>query len=99
MTSNEALIAYIQAEMDGETLERRNTRGQWCIKNKEDAWNSSIQYRIKIEPREWYVNEYTKQKGHLGLGYLHDTKESANTHSDIGVIRTIKVREVFEDDY
>ena len=94
MTSNEELIQLIQAEIDGKTVLVETSTGCWRGKNA--GWNSTYDYRIKPEPREWYVNEYPEHLGYKGFGYLHPTREIAGKHGDRDVVRVIHVKEVLK---
>ena len=94
MTSNEELIAYIQAEMDGKEIQYKQNTEAWYAKNPLSGWNSNTIYRVKPEPREWYVNEYSP--GDLGY-VLYDTATAAKKRTS-DETQQIKIREVLEDD-
>ena len=94
MTSNEDLIVFIQAEINGKTIQL-NRKGTWNTKDT-FTWHKDCNYRIKPEPREWYINEYPEHLGYKGLGYLHPTREIADNHGDSNVIGVIHVKEVLE---
>ena len=97
MTSNEDLIKYIQAELDGKEIQIEDDLGGWIFKLASEKWYAGHNYRIKPEPREWYVNEYPRNLGHKGLGYLHETKELAKSFGGEKVCKIIKVREILDE--
>ena len=96
MTSNKKLLVFIQAEIDNLIIETEYAAGNWKRKAISDNWNAGYNYRIKSEPREWYVNEYPEHLGYKGFGYLHPTRKIADNHGDSSVIRVIHVKEVLE---
>lgn len=87
------LLPVIQAWAEGKAVQ---CRGRYCSDNWGDStcptWRDDFDYRIKPEPREWWVNVYPGDSA----GNLHNTKEHADSHSSDRRIACIKVREVME---
>ena len=51
MTSDSELIEFIQARMNGKTVEQK-CGSIWL---DFESWNSNAVYRVKPEPKEWYL--------------------------------------------
>ena len=95
MTIDE-MIDVLRAAQDGMTIQYRNklSAGSWW--EAEDSLGlsfdfSGIDYRVKPEPREFWLNVYPH-----GSVCIHETEEEANRNRCGVTSRTIKVREVLE---
>lgn len=96
MTIDE-MIVCLQALKEGKKLEYRDRRDSEWHEAKYLPDFGTLEYRVKPEPREFWINYYRK---HLGAGtpvcIPHYTREDADHHA--GAYRTdcIHVREVVE---
>ena len=73
MTSNEEMIVYIQAEIDGKEVQIRGANTDiWVAKGA--YWHSNNTYRVKPEPPYCYGSISTS--GHIGP-VVHSTIEEA----------------------
>lgn len=86
------LLPVIQAWAEGKGVQHRCHVDPFWHNAENPTWNEDFDYRIKPEPREWWVNVYPGNSA----GNLHDTKGSADSHSSDRRIACIKVREVME---
>lgn len=80
MTADE-MIAVIAGAEAGKVIQYRELgpRGDWMIADH-PLWDfSHWNYRIKPEPREWWVNEYEDDNGRCG--YAYPTLDRANKAS------------------
>jgi hypothetical protein len=92
--TTEDKIKVMQAHLDGAKIEVRD-------RNTYDPWRLAItpvwdwyhyEYRVKPEPREFYINIYA---GHTG--YPYPTKDAADKDSEHNNrLECIHVREVIE---
>lgn len=92
MTHDE-MIAVIQAHRNGKTIQTRlNSDCQWT-----DAWNPmwnffSNDYRIKPEPREFNITEYSD-----GSLILCDTQGHALPTRTGQIVKIFRVREITDE--
>ena len=91
MTHNE-LIALIEAHRDGKTLQWRDTDNSWQLSTVSIVGllrnlGAMYKYRIKPEPREWYLYD-------CGSDVLHAATPEQQMENQF--IDAIKVREVLE---
>ena len=85
-------IEVMQAALDGEKIEFQDSNGDWI--DSDPAWNwNSTDYRIKPKPREFWVNIYASKD----MGYAYETEEKAVQAGGINALKTIKVREVLDE--
>jgi hypothetical protein len=105
MMDIDSMIAVLQAAKAGKQIEyrtRRSTNGStdpWAITHSitERGWFDSqvFDYRVKPEPREWWVNVYDG----MPEGFVHPTKEDAEhwkSQSSGTRKEVVRVREVLE---
>lgn len=110
MTPNQAkwalaCLPMVQAFAEGKEIQC-NTKvdgtGEWRTCRNPDWSCGPDTYRVKPEPREFWVNVYNtgRELGTQNEGYLHLTEASALRGRSNGAgrtdITTIKVREVLE---
>lgn len=95
-----AAIAVMQAYVDGKTIERLHKDSKvWLTEAPAEApertawdWNNHT-YRIKQEPREWWINKYDDDTD----CFIYNTKERADRGAFAGSNREcIHVREIIE---
>ena len=89
MTSNEELIKFIQADIDGKVVQQKTANGWW----KSDRWDSHATYRIKPEPREYFIKIYADNSQMAVFETMEDAFEFRINGSEV-----IKVREVLDDE-
>ncbi len=90
MTHNE-MIEVIQAHRDGKKIQAKSILIDWhdTVLNQ-PSWNFDVyDYRIKPEPREWWVNVYPD-----GDSYWYETKEAADKQTSKYRLECRHVREV-----
>lgn len=88
MTHNE-MIEVIQAHRDGKTVQCRLQKHQEDWYDAEPDWNFyDFDYRIKPEPREWWVNVYKT------FSVWYDNKEEADKSQTFHRLECRHVREV-----
>ena len=83
--------AEIHAWADGEVIQwRENDSDKWSDDDS-PAWDLKLQFRIKPEPREWWIFSN-------GSGYLWSTRAHAEQHAaSMGAGgEVIRVREILE---
>jgi hypothetical protein len=95
------LLPIIQAFAEGKIVQARQIGGEWL--NIYDPYfgypaNDKIEYRIKPEPLECWVNVY--EDGGIGV---YETEEEANVHASIGGshrpdVKVVHMREVTDED-
>jgi hypothetical protein len=91
MKSLKEKIEVMQAALDGKEIEASEKNGKWAEASAPN-WDWHIyDYRIKPEPREFFVNVY----GDGLTGELYELKQTALSVTSIPK-ETIKVREVIE---
>jgi hypothetical protein len=85
----------LQAALDGKTIQYRIALRSWRnVNNPFVRFNfRSTEYRVKPEPREFYVNIY----GSGSKNRIHSTRERADQQAAHTRLECIKVREVLED--
>ena len=79
MTSNEDMVKFINAEIDGFTVQRKIDT-LWCARG--NSWDSKRTYRIKPEPRVRWINYY-KDSEPYSIAYK--TESAAKASADAGV--------------
>jgi hypothetical protein len=93
MTTLQKKIEVMQAFADGKQVEFRRSGGneEWDIGDRV-CWDwSTFEYRVKREPREWWVNVYH------GLDCIaHMTKAQADKDAATHRIECVHVREVID---
>ena len=99
MTDQE-IIAVVQAKIDGKRIQRRQRvragKSPWRPSDPCHRWNfDSHVYRVKPELLEGWVNKY--ETGHCGVIYP-SRSEAVGMAGMRDVCRTVKVREVPEDE-
>ena len=83
-------IKVMQAALDGEIVQYRDTFGNW-YSNNDNLWNwGDYDYRIKPEPMEFIIDIYD------GNRYEIASDRNRLMLSKLGKFKTIKVREVME---
>lgn len=87
----EELLPVIQAFAEGKEIEFKHKEGDEWFTQDYYVWDEDYEYRIKPEPREWYINIYDSDDS-----YMHNTKIQADNMGK-GRIECIKVREILED--
>ena len=81
------LLPIIQAFAEGKEIQiRRSIGGRWDDLTIEPMWNGVAEYRIKPEPREWFLNVISSE--------CYVTEECAKKFSAGREI--VRVREVIE---
>lgn len=83
------IAPILQAYAEGKEIQNRyEPDGKWseCLF---PLWYPNIEYRIKPEPREFWVNIYPN-----GTLCLHESERLAETGKMTNCAQTIKVREV-----
>lgn len=89
------LLPVIQAWAEGKDVQckrQHQLNGPW-IDNGYPAWDDNLDFRIKPEPREWWLNVYPDND----TCGPYKTKEEANMNAaQSRRIACIKVREVME---
>ena len=84
-------IAVMQAFVEGEKIERMISGNQWQeVEEPVWSWNE-VNYRVKREPREFWVNVYEKRES-----YTWSTKEEAERMARDDRVACVHVREVLE---
>lgn len=106
MNKWKALLPVVTAFAEGKVIQERNgCEDRWrdVRPGVTPAFSMDVEnYRVKPEPREWWVNIYNDgvARGPLNEGYMHTTEQSALngkvSASGRTDITTIKVREVVE---
>jgi len=86
MSTLQEKIAVMQAFAEGENVEYRGIYStddyEWQdMPTPSWDWNS-FEYRVKREPREWWINTYTTRQE------VHDTKEDADDCAALTKART-----------
>ena len=87
-------IEVMKAALDGKEIEFYNVLSQWVgFIDSDPLWQwDDYDYRIKLEPMEFWVNVYED-----GDYFLHESRKIAESYEEVGVKKkTIKVREVTE---
>lgn len=91
-------IAVMRAYVDGATIQRRFVHDTHCgARNWADdvdpEWSWTVfDYRVKLKPREFWVNIYPNQGGYAA----HKSRQIADKEGLHDRIDCIRVREVFE---
>lgn len=80
-------LLLVQALADGKTLQELYS-GSWVDLPYVEFSFEPAHYRIKPEPREFWINTYPR------YSCVHATKEDANNATASGLTETIHVREV-----
>jgi len=95
MKSLKEKIEVMQAALDGKEIEYKNNGGKWypCQIQAFDSWHCG-DYRIKPEPMEFWVNVYPYEC----LNVCHNTKDMAEKMALGSCEKTIKVREVIQEE-
>jgi len=94
-------IEVMQAALDGKEIEYRNypydNRHKWTSYDLSTiVWNwPSVDYRIKPEPMELWVNVYDEKTEELYPHKTEDAAKKAISFPEI-YIKTVKFREVIE---
>ena len=83
------LLPIIEAFANGEDIQIKAS-DKW-LTWESYSFDSKSEYRIKPNPREWWVNVYDKGS------VIHETKESARSGSAHTKCELIKVREVLDE--
>jgi hypothetical protein len=95
----------IQAALDGKIIEsklRNNSEATWinrsnCTELGVEFNFVSFEYRVKPEPREFFINEYPRAgEGSDFGGTLFDTAEAANKGSYSKHNKVVRLREVLD---
>jgi len=89
------MIPILEAIVRGEEVERRCEGENWEPQCGAMILNDSWEFRIKPSLREFWINVY-REAGHSHT--VHHSKELAVKFADSHVRRTIKVREVLNED-
>ena len=87
--SNEEKGALLLAEFEGKTIEC-DSEGYW-VELKDPNWINTTAYRIKLEPKTIWVNEYSY------ADYVHYSKESATDSSVLAPDKAIRVAVEFRE--
>lgn len=99
MSTLDEKLAVMQAAKDGKTIEfkRKLTNSGWAV-IVAPGWDwQSFEYRVKREPRTFYINEYPDNEYGV-IGYAYPTKESARMDAGVPPARrAVKYVEVLED--
>lgn len=83
---------FIRAHAEGKTIQVFNTNNGSWYDNDSPSFNAQPEhYRIKAEPREFFVNIYPS-----GKLCIHPTREDANRMARAALFDCIKVREVID---
>ena len=100
MNTIDEAIEVLQAMRDGKTIQVESDNGpQPCWEDRDEECEDelpdfyNLEYRVKPEPIEFWVNIYPPPHG---SACLHETEEEANRNRCGASSRTIKVREVIE---
>jgi hypothetical protein len=88
-----ALLPIIEQYAAGKTVQVF-IGGTWVDLDSTDFSSHPSHYRIKPEPREWWLNEYNGYAGKFVS--IWNTKESADLNANTTRLRCIRVREVLE---
>ena len=87
------LLPIITAFADGKVIEWKNRDGVWVVVGRPGFSNNPKNYRIKSEPKEIWVNEYSD-----GSKGLYADAALALAYSGASVTRkAVRYREVLED--
>ena len=95
MNTIDEAIEVLQGIKDGKAIQSALEGYKW--EDRDDTYNNdlpdfhNLNYRVKPEPLEFWVNVYPH-----GSACLHETEKLAIQHRSDGVSRTIKVIEVIE---
>jgi hypothetical protein len=93
MSYIDELISILQAFKEGKTIQYRKLGfPEWCEASG-DGWNfSGYEYRVKPEPREWWINVYPEYEN---IYNVYKTQADAEANKDDSTrSETIRVREV-----
>jgi hypothetical protein len=93
-THEKYIIEVLQAFMDGKTIQIAELYSdKWeDLKIKNPRWNwRDMKYRVKVEPREWWVNIYPESDS-----FAHISKEEADRFGRKTRKECVHVREVIE---
>lgn len=92
MTHDE-MIEVLQAAKDGKTIQWfKPFEGKWydCIVSP--SWDfSKLTYRVKRDPREWWINVYAN-----GEFWVYQTKTIADKNAGDARLECVHVRDVIE---
>ena len=91
MMTHDEMIAVIAAHRDGKKIQcqSKDGRDNW-FDTPDPVWDFAFcDYRIKPEPREWWVNVYPG-----GDSYWYETKEAADKQTSKYHLECRHVREV-----
>jgi len=89
------IIAVVKAHMDGKSIEHRarnSNNAPWLTSTPNWSF-SDLDYRVKPEPREWWINRYADAYGDR----VYATEELADNGASFSRLECIHVREVLED--
>ena len=81
-------IDVLQAFVDGRPVEVKTQFGWEEIKNP-NFGSSPENYRVKPEPREWFINIYENR----ACGLYH-SKMAADNNAVVGRVECVRVREI-----
>lgn len=96
MTIDE-MIAVLQAAKVNKPIQVRDG-DEWVTVCSIPTWNfRDFQYRVKPEPREWWINVYSNNACHLHLTKDAAVRGRTDGHDRLHGEETIHVREVLED--
>lgn len=101
MNINE-MIEILQAYKEGENIQAKYKGGSsfWGVIDNPPTWNfEEYDFRVKPEPREFYVNLYGGSDIHISL--TEDDAEKGKTGMSGRVrtdVETIRVREVLDNE-
>lgn len=96
--TREGLIKHwdvICAFKEGKTVQFRDDLECDWVNTGKPHFHANVEYRIKPEPREWWVNVYPKDCK-FSVPKLHGSYEAARAKRTAEAVNTIRVREVIE---
>ena len=86
----EVMLAFA----DGKKIQAKSRTSEWYDLHGDPTWDwNGFNYRVKPEPREWWVNEYRDGPA----DFIYPSKEKADSECASNRIRRFRVREVLED--
>jgi len=92
MTTLQEKIAVMQAFADGREIESTRSGSAWGV-NTSPVWNwLECEYRVKREPREWWVNVYPEESSSIA----HLSRTAADCDATRTRTECIHVREVID---
>lgn len=88
-----AHLEVVRAWIDGATIQYySNTTNTWVdVTDNDPVWDESTQYRVKSEPREWWINVYPTSHGGSAA---HLSRAIADKFADPSRVECVHVKEV-----